>query len=707
MNVSCIALMASLIATPAFGQSRNEDDTKTANRNEIIVSGRRFVVDHADTATKTDLPIVETPQAISVVDSDFIDRLNLRTIAEALNYTSGVRSQSTGSDTRIDYYQLRGFQQQNFVKDGMVLYNSGAFLSWTTPAEGIARLEVLKGPSSVLYGAGSAGGLVNILSKAPVRYALADVMVGADEYGTAYGSIDLGGPLSDTLAFRSVGLVRRGDTQVKQAEDNRSYGALALGWTPTHTTSLMLRASYTRDRSNRPTGFVPYNGFVTPLADGHKIPIDLFVSDSSIDLYNRDQYEIGYAFKTHMNGALRFVSNGRYGRINLLYAGLYGQFSGNPVFQNGRYYLARGNSRQEAWLDNITIDNHLDAEFHTGSLSHELLGGIDYSHSLTASTSARGSAPLLDIFDPQYNVAIPALGATSTTRQKLGQTGLYIQDRIKWGPFIALLATRHDWLNIFSVAANGALSHGEPGRTTYRAGLSYVTRLGIVPYVSYATSFSPVIGAEEATGRYYRPETGDSWEAGLKYEARGFPLLATASLFNINRDAVLVSNPLPGFPNNQSQLGRVRSRGGEVEVQARPLQTLNLTASLTAFHIENRDGDATTIGKVPTGTAQFTTTAFADYTLPEGSFLPGFGLGFGVRHVGSSYADTANTLVVPAATVFDAAAHYEFGRFRVAANISNLFDKAYVGSCPSAGSCYAANLRRATISLGYNFGERQ
>jgi iron complex outermembrane receptor protein len=702
-----MALVATL-AVPAYARDgAPAPSPDQSHRDDIVVTGRNIVTAESSAATKSDAPILSTPQAISVVDGDFIDTLNLRTVAEALNYTSGVRSQAFGSDTRIDYYQLRGFANSNFFKDGLVLYNAGAFLSWTTPAEGIERLEVLKGPSSVLYGSGSAGGLVNIVSKAPSRRAVARVEAGADEYGSVYGSADLGGAISDTLAVRVNALVRRGDTQVALAQDNRTYGSVALGWTPTGGTSLTLRGSYARDRSQRPTGFVPYVGFVTPLGDGRKIPIDLFVSDPAVDRYDRDQFELGYTLETKLGDDLRFVSNGRYAQIDLIYAGLFGQFTGNPVLAGGRYYLNRGNARQDAWLDNITIDNRLAGTVRTGAFAHDLTAGIDYSFSRTASTQRQGTAPRLDIFAPVYNVALPALGAPSTTRQKLDQTGVYVQDRIMLGGLVALLSARHDWVGITGTSAAGAVTRGEPDKTTYRAGLSYVTPIGLAPYLSHATSFTPVIGAEAATGRYYRPETGEAWEAGVKYEARGFPLIASASLFLIQRDGILVSNPVSGFPTNQSQLGLVRSRGGEVEVQARPMPTLSITAALTAFQIENRKGVPATLGKAQTGTPGFSASGFVNYTLPAGSFLPGFGLGGGIRHVGRSWADTANTLSVPSATVFDAAVHYDLGAVRLAGNVSNLFDRKYVAACPSAGTCYAANLRRATISLAYRPGENR
>lgn len=707
-RIACLPLLSlAAVAAPVAAQTAAMLEGGADGHTTIIVTGESFVGDEVVSANKDGGDILTTPQAISVVEDDFIDALNLRTVAEALNYTSGVRSQSFGSDTRIEYYQIRGFRNENLYKDGLVLTNSGAFLSWATPAEGIGRLEVLKGPSSVLYGGGSAGGIVNIVSKQPDGRKLAAFEAGADEYGSVYGSADVGAPLSDTLAVRANALVRRGDTQVELAEDNRTFGALALGWTPLPGTTLTLRGSYTRDRSQRPTGFLPYSGFVTPLPDGRHIPVDLFVSDPSVDRYDRDQYEAGYTLEANLSDRVRFVSNGRYAEIDLIYAGLYGQFRGNPVIEGENVFITRGNSRQDANLDNVTIDNHLDGRFATGAVEHTLLGGVDYAWSETSSAQASGDAPRLNVFAPVYDIALPALGTPRVTAQKLDRTGIYLQDRMTLGGLTGVLSVRHDWIGSTSTSNGGAPTRQDDEKTTYRAGLSYRTAAGLAPFVSYSTSFSPVFGIDEASGEAYRPETGEAWEAGVKYQAEGFPLLATASLFSIERDGVLVANPVAGFPRNQSQGGLVRSRGGEIEVQASPLETLNVTAALTAFDIENLAGDPALIGLAPPATLEFAASAFVDYTLPDASALPGFGLGLGVRHTGRSYADTANTLVVPAATVFDAALHYDFANFRVAANVSNLFDKHYVAACPSAGTCYAANLRRATISLAYRFGDDQ
>lgn len=682
-----LASLAMMVAAPAIAQ------VAPVELEPVRVTGSK--TDSAVSATKLAAPLLETPQAVAIVTSDFIEGLGLRTVAEALNYSAGVRSQAFGSDTRIEYYQIRGFANGNFVKDGLVLYNSGAFLSWTTPVEGIERLEVLKGPSSALYGGGSAGGLVDIVTKRPVRAPLLSLKAGADQSGTAFGSLDAGGAISDTLAFRGVASVRGGDTQVDLAKDERTYFMGSIEWRPSDATSLLLRGSSTRDRSNRPTGFVPYAGFVTPLPDGRKIPTDLFVSDPRVDRYDRNQDEIGAEFVQRFGDGLRVESNARYGKLDLVYAGLFGQFTGNPVaLPNGSYALNRGNAQQVGRLDNVTSDSRLVADFATGAVKHTAMLGFDYGKSTLANASASGSAPRLDVFVPDYSLPIPALGPSTSNGQTLDQRGGYVQDQMKSGSLVAVLSARHDRLRIATVNNAGQVTRGEPSRATYRGGVVWLAGGGFAPYANVATSFVPVIGMQAATGDFYRPETGRQFEVGLKFESSD--VFATLAAFDIRRTGVLVADPRPGFPTNQSQGGAQRSRGGEFEVQARVAKTLKLTAALTAFDIQVLEGAPAVIGKKPTATPQFVASLFADWTV-----LPGLSLGAGVRHVGRSFADDVNTLVVPAVTVFDLAARYEADRFGIALNVSNVADKAYAAACPSAGTCYAGNLRRATLSLSY------
>ena len=703
IDLSGTVVLLGMLAAASFPATAEEETGGDTAVETIIVTGERLTTIRASGPTKTDIPLIETPQAVSIVDASFIDALNLRTISEALNYSSGVRSQAYGSDTRIEYYQLRGFESQNFFKDGLAQTNGSSFLSWTTPAEGVERIEILKGPSSALYGGSGAGGFVNITTKTPTGGTLLDTEAGIDEYGSVYLSADVGGTLSDTVSVRGVGLVRRGDTQVELAEDNRSYGMGVIRWAPNTGTELLLRASYTADRSNRPTGFIPYEGAVTPLPDNRYIPLDLFVSDPRIDRFDRDQTEIGMEFRQSLGARIRLVSNTRYGEIDLVYAGLYGSFSGNPVVdeETGNVFLNRANSQLDASLSTWTTDNRLEATLSTGTISHTLLAGFDYSQSEMDSVQQTGSAPALNVFSPKYTDTIPDMRTLPATNQTLSQTGFYLQDHMAAGAFHAVVALRHDELKNDTTGSSSY--NDEASKTTYRVGAVYVHSSGLAPFVSYATSFAPVLGVEAVTGTAYRPETGKSAEIGLRYVPQDVPISIIASLFDITRDGVLVSDPQPGFPRNRSQAGEQRSRGGEIEVQAEPLRGLTLTGALTAFDLEYREGETSLIGKTPTATPDHTASLFINYAMPPNSALEGLSLGLGIRYSGKSYADSDNTLKVPSATVADVAVRYTAGNFLASLSVSNVFDKEYVAACASAGTCYAGNMRRATLSIGYRY----
>jgi len=696
---SSLAALASLcVCVSAQAQ------TATPPPDEIIVTGRELPTFKPGSATKSDLPLMLAPQSISVISSETIDALNLRTTAEALNYAAGVRSQSFGSETRLDRFQIRGFRNSSQFKDGLLLYRAGAFLDWSTPAEGIGRIDVLRGPSSSLYGGGNAGGLVNIVSRRPVEAARTTLEVGADEYGSVYGSVDSNSTLGDAVAVRAVGLIRRGDTQVELAEDNRTYGMVTLATAVDDRVNLLLRGSYTGDRSNRPTGFVPYEGFVTKLPDGSQIPIDLYVSDPSADRFDRDQYELGGEARVDLGHDVEFVSNARYGKIDLIYSGLYGSFSGNPDFVNGRFVLNRGNSYLDASLENITVDNRLAWSAKTGRVSHDLMVGLDYSASDVQNEQQSASAPALDIFDPVYDIALPAFSRTVKSGQDLDRVGLYLQDEASVGRVIIVGSARHDWIDAETLS-RGTTQVVNESETTYRIGVSYRTNFGLVPYVNHASSFLPVLGSSQATGEAFTPETGDAWEAGVKYEHPQGKASLTVGLFSINREGVVVSDPQPGLPRNQSQSGRQRSQGIDVDARLRPTDELTLSAALSAFDVQTREGPAIEIGKTPVAAPETLAALRADYTFADSSSLAGWEAGLGLRYTGRSYADTANLLEVPDATVLDARLAYQFGGWTVAANVSNLFDKEYVSACASAGTCYAANLRRATFSLTKTFGE--
>lgn len=188
----------------------------------------------------------------------------------------------------------------------------------------------------------------------------------------------------------------------------------------------------------------------------------------------------------------------------------------------------------------------------------------------------------------------------------------------------------------------------------------------------------------------------------MKIAPKGFDGYFTVSAFDLVRQNVATT--LPGsVPVLQNQTGEVTSRGIELEAVANATKELKLIGAFTAYHLFNsKDLDPSLVGKTPTNTPELLVSGWADYTFRDGP-LEGFGFGGGVRYIGSSWADTANTLEVPAVVLGDLALHYEWQNWRTALNVINLTDKIYVASCASATSCFYGDRRRVTASVSYKW----
>jgi iron complex outermembrane recepter protein len=203
------------------------------------------------------------------------------------------------------------------------------------------------------------------------------------------------------------------------------------------------------------------------------------------------------------------------------------------------------------------------------------------------------------------------------------------------------------------------------------------------------------------TGQLFLPETGEQSEVGVKFEPAGINGHFSAALFDLKRQNVLTTDPNNALQSIQT--GEVTSRGLELEAVANVTPTLKLLASFTDFRIfDSKDLNPALVGTVPTNTPSEMASLWADYTFQSGQ-LTGFGFGAGVRYVGISYADQANTLVVPSFVLGDLALHYQLANWRFALNVTNIADHIYVASCQTASACFYGDRRRAVASISYKW----
>ena len=672
-----------------------------------------YVARATTTGSKTSTPLAELPQSVSVVGREEFEDRGAQKVDEALRYTAGVFTQPFGFDSDTDWFYIRGFDatQTGVYLDGLNLYQYG-FAGFSIDPFLLERVEVLRGPASVLYGGSNPGGIVNQISKRATGERLRYVEGSLTDDPNGSFAFDMGDKLgaeNGPWSIRVLGRVKGGETQTDYADNFRGMIAPMVAYEPDAQTRLDLYGFFQYDNLRHTNGFFPYEGTVVDAPFG-RIPRDLFYGEPDVDTFVGRQTLLGYEFEKEARDGLTLRSKTRYARTSREEFGPYTfgfydpatgtGFLPEPVDANS--ILGRLNFAHDTTADQLTTDNSATMAFATGEVDHTLLAGLDYKHYRIDQVQASGSASPLDPIRPRYGTPLPPLFAPYIDETiTLDQLGVYAQEQAKIGGFIATLNGRYDrvWIDRDDRLGADADYDGNEGALSGRAGLAYEFDNGITPYVSVATFFNPQIGTA-GDGRPVENQKGEQYEAGVKYDPTFFDGTFTASVFDLTRRNVVQTDPLTFLP---VPIGEVQSRGVELEAKANLTENWKLTAAVTALDLEiTHDIDPALIGNQPFLIPDVTASAWADYTVTSGS-LEGLSAGLGLRYVGESYADNQNTLTVPDATLLDAAIRYERDDRGLSLNVNNLFDKRYVSGCQGALTCAYGQGREFVLKAHMNW----
>ncbi|MDC7787393.1 TonB-dependent siderophore receptor [Rhodoplanes sp. TEM] len=656
-----------------------------------------FVAERTLTGSKTDTPIREIPQSISVVTRDQLDQRAVTNVGEALTYSAGVVAEPFGFDPRFDAPIIRGFSAaQSQYLNGLKLMR-GTNDTTSIDPWGLERIEVLRGPSSVLYGQGNPGGMINLVSKRPTWTSFGTAMVEGATFDRYTGAFDFGGPVPGTseFAYRLTGLARDGNTQATDAKDNRYFIAPAVTWKPNADTTLTVLANVQHDDGSSPVGLPAQYTLYSNLS-GVRLPRSTNLGDPNFDHSRNTIASIGYEFEHRFVDNLIFRQNARYLYQTWDYQNLYfASLSGDTA--------NRGASYNDETYGTFTIDNHLQAKFDTGPLSHTVLLGLDVRHHTLDTLSEFGTAPSTNVFAPAYGVAIPKnVWYASKVDGTLMQTGLYAQDQVKLDRWLLTLGVRHDWASAesttnYPLAGTSAVQDQSDRAFTGRVGLSYLFDNGLAPYVSWATSFQPVIGSDYL-GDTYKPSEGEQYEAGVKYQPTWFKGFFTAAVYDLEQTNVLTTQ-LVGGVSQTVQTGVVHSKGVELSALANLTEGLDLIANYTYTEAEIEVGEYA--GNRPANVPKNAANLWLFQTIRTGP-LAGFGFGGGIRYVGARWDLDSNANYLPSNILFDAAASYTTGPYKLSLNIANIADEAYVSGCGYFG-CYWGNGRTITGRVAYTW----
>lgn len=647
----------------------------------------------AATTLKRSTPLAQTTQSISVVSAEQMQRLGARNVTQALQYMPGVQVDNFGGvEVRNDWVVLRGFDAKltGDYRDGLsqLPYDQ---IRARLPAYALEGITVLRGPVSALYGQAAPGGLVNRVTKRPPATALREIALQLGQYDYRQAYVDLGGPLQaeSGLRFRLTATARQAGTQESYQEgrryhDNLAYVAPAFSWQDAQT-SVTVLMHHQRDRN-----------------DGESrayYPSRILVGDPDYDRNERTVQSVAYLFEHKLNDEWRLRQNLRYqqGKMDLrnLYAGALAA-DGHTLSRT----QLQAKERSHGWA----MDTQLEGRFFTGLVKHTVLAGLDMRRLSGHQHYRQALAPSLDLWDPVYGIDIAMPSDASSTihlQQQARQWGLYLQNHAQIGGWRLNLGLRrdqyrdktHDLLTATDLTARG---HAY----TWQAGAGYETRMGVMPYVAYSTSFLPQAGADYQ-GKPFEPTKAAQWELGLKYQDAQTDSLYTLAWYDLRQRHALIDDPDPTHVGFSVAAGKMRARGLEFEADVALEANWRLLAAYTFNEVKHVGGQTAWRGKTPIVTPRHMASLWISKTLVDdwGEWQ----LGLGIRHLGATYVDVANTMKNGSATLVDASLAYELPAWRLALDATNLFNRQTVVCRNTRSNCRYGVERTVLATLSYRF----
>jgi iron complex outermembrane recepter protein len=654
-----------IVTSPGTPDPEAADDTV-----QIVVTGEQndYVVPDASVGTRTDTPILEVPQAIQVVPESVLEDQNAVTLNDALRNVSGVQPSFASERSPTTAVVIRGFNVDNLLLNGL---RDTTFGDLGVDTANIERVEILKGPASVLYGLGDLGGTVNVVTEQPLSDPFYELEYTLGSFGLNRPAIDLTGPLneSETLLYRLNAAVEFGDSFVEFEEiDSRPFIAPVLTWQIDDDTTFTVEANYFRNNTTADAPALPAVGTVIDNPNG-EIPLDINLGEPDLVEIEEQVTRVGYRFEHQFNDnwAIRNEFNGAFFR----------ELTNTVVFPLGlqpdQRTLLRALVDVDTDRDSYTLNNSVVGTFRTGSIDHQLLLGIELARETVTDRFVANLIDPIDIFDPVYSP--DSVGDVVLSQDLFTRTdsiGFYAQDQISLTDDLTLvLGGRFDIAGVTTEdAIAGTDEFQQDEAFSPRVGLVYQPVDDVSLYASYTRSFTPQAGQTFA-GEAFEPERGTQYEVGVKANLLDDRLFATLAFFNLTRTNVLTTDP----DNTlfQIQTGEQRSRGIELDVQGEILPGWNIIASYAFTDAEITEDEVFDEGNALFNVPRHSASLWTVYELQRGS-LQGLGFGLGVFFVGDREGDLNNTFELPSYARTDALVYYQRDRFRAQINVQNLFD---------------------------------
>jgi iron complex outermembrane recepter protein len=646
---------------------------------EIIATGEGenndYFVPDVSSATRSNTPILDTPQSVQVVPQEVLQDQQITRLDEAVRNVSGVTFGGTDLGRNLQF-SIRGFDEAPILRNGFRQFGADV----VTETANLERVEVLKGPASVLYGQIEPGGLINLVTKKPTTEPVYQFETQFGNRNFISPSLDISGSLTKDgdVLYRLNALYRSSD-DIQDVEQNieRFYISPVVTWQIGDRTNLNFELEYLNE--DRPPSF----GLPAIGDEIANVPLDRITNEPD-DVGEEEYISAGYDLEHRFNDQWKLRNAFRFTQQNALLETAFPFEIDEETVTVTRFWAVQP---QEG--ESYSLQTSTEGKFATGKIDHEVLFGLDLNlteDNFNDLIRLDQETPLeLDLFNPVYGTSprpdfdtLPLISDRETETRRLG---IFAQDQISFTDnFFLLGGLRYD--TVKQIVTDN-LEQTEVSNTNDalipRVGVVYKPLKPVSLYASYSQSFAP---NPETTvdGEALDPESGEGWEIGVKSELLKGKLFTTLAYFNITKQNVATEDP--NDPFSFVATGEQQSQGIELDVTGEILPGWKVIASYAYIDAEVTEDNLIEVGNrlnnAPENSASFWTT----YEIPRGD-LQGLGLGVGFNFVGERQGDLDNSFKLDSYFLTNTAVFYERNNWRAALNFKNLFDVDYIaGASP-------------------------